>query len=758
MTAQSINPPFPIFNDVDGNPLEDGFIYIGTENLNAETNLISVYWDADLTIPAAQPIRTLGGYPSRAGTPARIFANSNYSITVRNKNGTFIYSSASVTDIFSADLVDFVQSGTGAVARTSQSKMREIISVADFGTVADGITDDSAAINAASLHASTIASVYNGYVMLFFPPGQYRIAEHLIARDYVLYSGYGVELLGPINGYAPIDGATPVPAASDIVGQTSGGCWTDAAPTVNPLDVGSSISGAMWEGFTHFYFRYGFASRLFAWVYPHIKDVKFISCNICCIAFNGAQMWTIENPTAQGCGVLFVGASTAYTSGNPLSHPAWTGSFCDGLHLYGKGGSSLAMSRLPNVDSWFQSAILRPSDVSVSAGFSGTYSMSTATPAVLAASATNITGKIFHIAQRNARLTFATSIHNIHAILCPRGYGFINNPYNGEISDLNGEGLFLDPTLTAECGVIVGQSNPSECSIELRGIDCAAVTGTTYDSTVGVIVSSTGSRNVYVRVKSSTGNFNPDYLGYLSVAEYSVNSFGGLASIAGNLSHHPITPAVTVYTQLNASQFAITLNSFPERKQDLTGGTSLLKRFLSGSFPGTLGTETVIQFIQPNGAVFFGKSELVQGLLEVYVRRLDTGVQDYGRFLITWPGQNSSTTLTANASIGGTSIAVASGVKCGNGSVILINSVDRYVVKSFTGNTVYLCSALRNNYTSGQTVAGVASIDATLTAFSAGIAAVSFSGTNLTLTNSLGATIPIEYRMEFSYFGSPKQA
>jgi hypothetical protein len=33
MTALSIQPPFPIFTDTDGSPLENGYIWIGTANL-----------------------------------------------------------------------------------------------------------------------------------------------------------------------------------------------------------------------------------------------------------------------------------------------------------------------------------------------------------------------------------------------------------------------------------------------------------------------------------------------------------------------------------------------------------------------------------------------------------------------------------------------------------------------------------------------------------------------------------------------------
>ena len=43
----------------------------------------------------------------------------------------------------------YVPAGTGAVTRTAQSKMRDIVSVKDFGAVGDGIADDTAAIQAA---------------------------------------------------------------------------------------------------------------------------------------------------------------------------------------------------------------------------------------------------------------------------------------------------------------------------------------------------------------------------------------------------------------------------------------------------------------------------------------------------------------------------------------------------------------------------------------------------------------------------------
>ena len=93
MSALSVEPPYPAFAGADGQPLDDGYIWIGTVNLNPITNPIVAYWDSALTITAVQPIRTSGGYPVYQGTPARIYTASDYSIQVQNKNGTVVYTS-----------------------------------------------------------------------------------------------------------------------------------------------------------------------------------------------------------------------------------------------------------------------------------------------------------------------------------------------------------------------------------------------------------------------------------------------------------------------------------------------------------------------------------------------------------------------------------------------------------------------------------------------------------------------------------------
>jgi hypothetical protein len=95
MSTIEVQPPYPAFAGTDGLPLENGYIWIGTANLSPQVNPIAVYWDAALSIAAPQPIRTLNGYPSRSGTPARFYVASDYSIQVLDSKGSVVYTSLS---------------------------------------------------------------------------------------------------------------------------------------------------------------------------------------------------------------------------------------------------------------------------------------------------------------------------------------------------------------------------------------------------------------------------------------------------------------------------------------------------------------------------------------------------------------------------------------------------------------------------------------------------------------------------------------
>lgn len=64
-----------------------------------------------------------------------------------------------------ADDVAYQPAGTGAVARTAQTKLRDIVSVKDFGAVGDGIADDSAAFSTALLAGVTVVCPFGVYLV-----------------------------------------------------------------------------------------------------------------------------------------------------------------------------------------------------------------------------------------------------------------------------------------------------------------------------------------------------------------------------------------------------------------------------------------------------------------------------------------------------------------------------------------------------------------------------------------------------------------
>jgi hypothetical protein len=64
-----------------------------------------------------------------------------------------------------SSLIGFIQAGTSAVARTVQSKLRDTVSVKDFGAVGNGVADDTAAIQAA---------INSGAKKVVFPLGAYK--------------------------------------------------------------------------------------------------------------------------------------------------------------------------------------------------------------------------------------------------------------------------------------------------------------------------------------------------------------------------------------------------------------------------------------------------------------------------------------------------------------------------------------------------------------------------------------------------------
>jgi hypothetical protein len=134
-----------------GTPLVGGKVYTyaaGTSNPKA------TYTDAAGTINQPNPIPL-----NVRGEPASpIYWSGNYRVEVRDLLDNLVYTvdnyntdPAGLWQLVTsagASLIGFIQAGVGAVARTIQSKLREIMSVEDFGADSDAV-DNTAAFQAA---------------------------------------------------------------------------------------------------------------------------------------------------------------------------------------------------------------------------------------------------------------------------------------------------------------------------------------------------------------------------------------------------------------------------------------------------------------------------------------------------------------------------------------------------------------------------------------------------------------------------------
>jgi len=126
---------------------------------------------------------------------------------------TAIFTPGSVGN--AADVV-YDPAGTGAVPTSVQVKLREFVSVKDFGAIGDGVTDDTVAIQAA------VDSFGSNGGTVFFPSGQYSISSTIaITKDNVWLQGDGTVYTTIINTSdtnTAIIWAAPNPATTFLFG------------------------------------------------------------------------------------------------------------------------------------------------------------------------------------------------------------------------------------------------------------------------------------------------------------------------------------------------------------------------------------------------------------------------------------------------------------------------------------------------------------------------------------------------------------
>lgn len=139
--------------------------------------------------------------------------SGGYSVTLKTAAGTGITVSNGKTQVLWCDgtnvveattemtsaYVTFLQAGSGAVTRTVQAKLRDMVSVLDFGAVADGSFtaggSASGTDNLAAFNAALAAAVSSGISRVHAPGGRYYLSGKLTIPGGVILEGDGTAWL-----------------------------------------------------------------------------------------------------------------------------------------------------------------------------------------------------------------------------------------------------------------------------------------------------------------------------------------------------------------------------------------------------------------------------------------------------------------------------------------------------------------------------------------------------------------------------------
>lgn len=155
---QKLNNPVPMFLDTRGALLDGGSIYVGVANGDPESEPIDLFWDAALSIPAAQPLRTIGGLIVNGVVPADVFYDEDdFSMRVRDAQETQVFYSPSVyasdsgfqpldADLTAIAALSTTTYGRNLLTLANQAALAAAVGFSPFvgGTVTNNITRQGA--------------------------------------------------------------------------------------------------------------------------------------------------------------------------------------------------------------------------------------------------------------------------------------------------------------------------------------------------------------------------------------------------------------------------------------------------------------------------------------------------------------------------------------------------------------------------------------------------------------------------------------
>lgn len=122
--SNKVTTPYPLFADIDGSPLNAGFLFLGISGQDAEQYPIVAYWDEAKTLIAAQPISTRNGFIVQEDQPAKIYIEEeSCSITIKNRNNTVVHKVTTYDQLSTAKGVNALVSAEQARAEGAEETL-----------------------------------------------------------------------------------------------------------------------------------------------------------------------------------------------------------------------------------------------------------------------------------------------------------------------------------------------------------------------------------------------------------------------------------------------------------------------------------------------------------------------------------------------------------------------------------------------------------------------------------------------------------
>lgn len=202
-------------------------------------------------------------------------------------------------------VVNYTQSGSGAVQRKLQAKVQEFVSVMDYGAKGDGVTDDAPAWQAA----------VNASKYVYAPPAQYKFASTINIPDGRLIKGAGKSAWEPYNNGGPF----PSNSKSEIIVNGIQAINASGSNNVRICSLSIKSSGGTQSN----------------WATPAGFQSGSIGVDI-----TGSSQFEMDDVSFFGLetGVIANKSSTAATQMPRISN--WSASDCDAVFRFGSPSSS----------------------------------------------------------------------------------------------------------------------------------------------------------------------------------------------------------------------------------------------------------------------------------------------------------------------------------------------------------------------------------------------------------------------------------